>query len=246
MAETAKILSPDKTVLIPDPQATCPMARMVDAAAIRELKAENPSAKTLCYVNTSAEVKAECDLCCTSANAVKMVSEGFSSDQKIIFVPDKYLSDYVARVTKRNIIPWSGYCPTHVKIMAEDILKQKKKYPNALVLAHPECNAEVLELADMVSSTAGMCKFAKQTKAQEMIIATETGMLYRLQKENPQKVFYPATDRAICPNMKKTTLETVLNCLKQEYYQVNVEEGVSERARKSIETMLNISSLVTK
>ena len=238
MAETAKILSPQKTVLIPDRNAGCPMANMINADQLRDLKSKHPLAKVLCYVNTTAEVKAECDLCCTSANAVRMVTDVLRDEREIIFVPDKYLADYVSRKTSRDFIAWKGFCPTHVKVIAEDILRQKSLHPEAEVVVHPECTPPVIEVADKVASTEGMCKYAGETRARELIIGTETGILHRLRKENPDKVFYPASELAICPNMKLTTLEKVLWSLEGMNYEVNVPEEVISRAKQSIQRML--------
>jgi quinolinate synthase len=238
MAETAKILSPQKTVLIPDRNAGCPMANMINASQLRDLKSKHPQAKVLCYVNTTAEVKAECDLCCTSANAVRMVTDVLRDEREIIFAPDKYLADYVSRKTGRNFIAWKGFCPTHVKILVEDILKQKSLHPEAEVVVHPECTPPVINVADKVASTEGMCKYAGETMARELIIGTETGILHRLRKENPDKVFYPVSEFAVCPNMKLTTLEKVLWSLEGMNYEVNVPEEVISRAKQSIQRML--------
>jgi quinolinate synthase len=239
MAETAKILSPEKKVLIPDKTAGCPMADMITAKQLRELKQKYPEAKVLCYVNTPAEVKAECDLCCTSANAVKMVREALKNEGEIIFVPDKYLGDYVSKQTKKNLILWDGYCPSHVKILAEDIEKQKKLHSQALVLVHPECTPEVIKLADEVLSTSGMCKFAKKSETKEFIIGTETGIIYRLKKENPDKNFYPATELAVCPNMKKINLEKILWTLEEMKYEILLSSDIISHAQISIQRMLN-------
>ena len=241
MAETAKILSPHKKVIIPELEAGCPMADMVTAGQLRALKDRYPKAKTMCYVNTPAEVKAECDLCCTSANAITMVEKAFKKDDKIIFVPDKYLADYVSKKTGHDFISWHGYCSTHVMILKKDILKQKKLHPKAVVLVHPECNPEVVELADQALSTEGMCKYAKKSKAEEMIIGTENGLIYRLKKENPDKEFYPASDLATCPNMKRTNLEKVLWALEETKYEVNVPQDTISRASQSIQKMIDFS-----
>src|SRR3989338_8668569 len=184
MAETAAILCPDKKVIIPDINAGCPMANMITAEDLRALKKKHPGAVVLGYVNTSAEVKAELDICCTSANVVKIV-ESLKDAKEIIFVPDKYMADYVSKKTNRKFIAWNGYCPTHVKILPQDIIKVKRLHPEAEVLVHPECVPSVIKLADQVLSTEGMCKYALGSKAQEMIIATEVGLISKLQKENP-------------------------------------------------------------
>jgi len=239
MAETAKIFSPEKTVLIPDPEAGCPMANMINGDQLRELKAKHPGAKVLCYVNTSAEVKAECDLCCTSANAVTMVTQVLKDASEIIFVPDQYLAAYVAEQTGRTFITWHGFCPTHAKILPEDVARAKALHPNAVFIAHPECRPAVTHLADKVASTEGMCRFVQETPAREIIVGTEVGIIHRMQKENPGKVFYPVTDQAVCPNMKRTTLEKVLWSLQDQVHEVNPPEEIARRAYASIERMLN-------
>ena len=239
MAETAKILSPDKKVLIPEINAGCPMADMITAQELLKLKKEHPEAMVVAYVNTTAEVKAEVDICCTSANALRIVNS-LPEDKEIIFVPDKYLAHYVSTQTKRKLIPWEGYCPTHVKILPEDIIRQKKQHPQAEVIVHPECTPEVIKLADRALSTSGICKYAKGSEASEMIIGTEIGILHRLRKENPQKRFYPATDLAVCPNMKLITLEKVLWALEDLQYEVKIPENIRLRAKQSVERMLQI------
>ncbi len=189
MAETAKILSPDKTVLIPDKSAGCPMADMINAGQLRALKSEHPGAKVLCYVNTTAEVKAECDLCCTSANAAKMAGEVMRDEKEIIFVPDKYLAAFVTRRTGREFITWRGFCPTHAALLPEHLLEQKRLHPEALTIVHPECPPAVIDVADQALSTEGMCRFVQESKTKEFIIGTEIGILHRLRKENPGKIF---------------------------------------------------------
>ncbi|MCM8797959.1 MAG: quinolinate synthase NadA [Candidatus Omnitrophica bacterium] len=241
MAETAKILSPQKTVLIPDREAGCPMADMITAKELQELKKKYPQAKVLCYVNTPAEVKAECDYCCTSANAIKMINGPLKEIEQIIFVPDKYLAHYVSTQTKRDFIYWQGYCPTHIKIQAKDIIESKKLHSKAEVIVHPECRPEVIELADKVLSTEGMCRYAKISGAKEFIVATETGIIYRLRKENPDKLFYPASEKAICPNMKKITLEKVLWALEELKYTVVLKDEIIEKARLAVQRMLAAS-----
>ena len=240
MAETAKILSPDKKVLIPEIKAGCPMADMITAQELLKLKKEHPQAIVIAYVNTTAEVKAEVDICCTSANAIRIVNSYALKDKEIIFVPDKYLAHYVSTQTKRKLIPWEGYCPTHVKILPEDIIRQKKQHPQAEVIVHPECTPGVIKLADRALSTSGICKYAKGSEASEMIIGTEIGILHRLRKENPQKRFYPATDLAVCPNMKLITLEKVLWALEDLQYEVQIPDNIRIRAKQSVERMLQI------
>lgn len=240
MAETAKILSPDKTVLLPDKDAGCPMADMIDAGQLRALKAEHPAAKVLCYVNTSAEVKAECDLCCTSANAVRMVEEVLGDAPEIIFVPDRYLAAFVAGKTGRSFITWPGFCPTHARILPEHITAARALHPGAVVMVHPECRPEVAALADTVVSTGGMSRYAAETPAREIIVGTEPGMIHRLQKENPGKVFHPVAAPIACPNMRKTTLEKVLWSLEGMSHRIEVPEATAVRARRAIEAMLNV------
>jgi quinolinate synthase len=238
MAETAYILSPDKVVLLPDAGAGCPMANMITAEDLVEKKKECPGAHVVCYVNSSAAVKAESEVCCTSANAVEIVRS--VGEGEIIFVPDQYLGNYVATELGRPMILWPGYCPTHVRIQPEDILKQKQKYPEALVLAHPECRPEVTAVADKVMSTGGMLRFARETTAKTLIIATETGILHRMRKENPGKRFIPASEKAICPNMKKITLEKVLWALQDMKPEVKVPEDIRIRAKSAVDKMLAV------
>ncbi len=239
MAETAKILSPQKTVLIPDRDAGCPMADMISGEELRTLKKEYPLAKVLCYVNTTAEVKAECDLCCTSSNAASVADRAFSKDDEIIFVPDKNLCHYVSTQVERRFIPWEGYCPVHEKILPKNIKKMKGQYPDAPVLVHRECTPEVIELSDKALSTEGMLTAVKKSNSKDFIIGTEVGILHRLKKENPGKSFYAASEAAICDDMKIITLEKVLTSLKEISHEVVVTEDISSRARNSIEKMVD-------
>ncbi len=238
MAETASILSPSKTVLMPDVGAGCPMANMITAESLRALKKEHPQATVVCYVNTTAEVKAESDICCTSSNAVKVVESVEGSE--VIFVPDKYLAHYVSTKTKKKIIPWNGYCPTHFRILPDHILAQKRLHPEAEVMVHPECTPPVIALADKVLSTGGMCKYAKESKASEIIVGTEIGILHRLRKENPDKKFYPASESAICPNMKLTTVEKVFWSLENMKYVIKVPDDIRISARSAVDKMLTV------
>jgi quinolinate synthase len=239
MAESASILAPEKTILLPDAHAGCPMADMITAEDVRELKRQHPGALVLAYVNTSAEVKAETDICCTSSNAIKVV-ESLPKDQEIIFIPDKYLAHWVSRKTGRSFITWEGYCPTHAKILPEDVLAQKEAHPGAIVLAHPECPAAVLDLADEVLSTTGILNSAKNSSATEFIIATEHGVLYSLRKDNPGKTFYPASKHALCPNMKKITLEKIMWSLERMQPEVRVPEELRLKAWKAVDRMVAI------
>lgn len=239
MAETAAILAPDKTVLIPDIKAGCPMADMINATELREWKKNYPGSKVVCYVNTTAEVKAECDICCTSSNALKVV-ESLDTNE-ILFAPDKNLAAYVARHTKKKIVAWDGYCYVHNNILAKDVREKKEKYPAAEVWVHPECRPEVIDLADRVLSTGKMIKSARETTKKQIIIGTESGIIYRLKKENPKKNFYPAKDLAFCYNMKKINLIKVLKALEEMIYRVEVPFEISQRARGAIEKMVSLS-----
>ena len=239
MAETASILCPGKLVIMPDTHAACPMANMMSAEQLRKLKKEHPKAVVVGYVNTSAEVKAELDVCCTSTNAVTVVNS-LKSHEEIIFVPDKYLADFVSKKTGRKLISWNGFCPTHVKILPEDIKREKKFHPQAKVIVHPECLPQVVAMADAALSTSQMSKFAKESQAKEFIIGTEVGILYRLKKDNPTKEFYPASEAAVCPNMKRTTQEKVLWALEELKEEVRVSDAIRQRAKKAIDRMLEI------
>lgn len=238
MAETAAILASDKTVLIPDINAGCPMADMITARELREWKVNYPGRKVVCYVNTTADVKAECDICCTSANAVKVV-ESLQEDE-VLFAPDKNLAAYVARYTAKKIIPWDGYCYVHNNIMAKDVREKRALYPQAEVWVHPECRPEVIDLADKVFSTGKMIKEARHTNKEEIIIGTEPGIAYRLKKENPQRKFYPVRDLALCYNMKKIDLKKVLISLEDFVYKVEVPLEISLKASGAIEKMVNL------
>ena len=238
MAETAAILSPRKTVLLPDLEAGCPMADMITAEDLRTWKAKYPGRPVVCYVNTTAEVKAESDICCTSSNALKVV-ESLQGDE-ILFVPDKNLAAYISRYTPKEIIAWDGYCYVHNQIYASHILEKRRLHPQAEVWVHPECRPEVIDLADKALSTGKMVMEARQTAPKEVIIGTEAGIIYRLKKENPGVAFYPAKDMAFCSNMKKINLLKVLKTLEGMVYKIEVPPGVSERARGAIERMIKI------
>ncbi len=240
MAETAKILSPAKTVLLPDPESGCPMADMIDGAALRRMKAEHPGAAAVCYVNTTAEVKAECDVCCTSANAEKVVAT-VPPDREVLFVPDKYLGGHVMRRSGRAMILWPGFCPTHARILPEHVERRKRENPGAVVLAHPECRAEVTALADQVLSTGGMIRFVRESPATTFVVATEVGILHRLQRENPGKTFVPVTEQAICPNMKRITLDKVLWALERMETRIEVPDDVRVRAEAALRRMLDVA-----
>ena len=236
MAETAKILSPKKTVIIPRKDAGCPMADMITAEDLRRLKKNYPDAKVVSYVNTNADVKAESDICCTSANAVKVVKN--ISAKRIIFTPDKNLAAYCQRFVDKEIIPWNGYCYVHEKIREEEVRLAKEKCPDALLLVHPECNPAVIDLADEVLSTSGMLNFAKKSDKKKFLIGTEEGLIYRLKKENPGKEFYTAGTAKMCRNMKLTTLNDVCFSLKEECYAIELPEGIIKSAQKALMEML--------
>ncbi len=244
MAETASILSPEKTVLLPDMHAGCPMADMISAEQVLELKAAHPGAVVVCYVNSSAEVKAESEFCCTSANAVEVVN-ALDAGQEIIFVPDKYLGRYVSEQTGRDLVLWNGYCSTHVCIREADVMRCKDEHPDALVMVHPECSGPVCHLADAVLSTGGMCRYAQQEDAAEFIVGTESGIIHRLEKENPGKRFYPVSDRAVCPTMKLTNLEKVLWSLEEMEFEVHVPDEIRVRARRAVDRMVEITAGAT-
>ena len=238
MAETAAILSPDKIVVLPAPGAWCPMAHMITAEQIKELKAVYPEAAVVCYVNSTAEVKAQSDICCTSANGVEVVNS--LDHNEVIFVPDRNLASYVARHTKKEIVPWNGYCYVHDRYTPEEVREARALHPGAEVLVHPECRPEVIDLADYVYSTSGMGKHVQRSDASEFIIGTEVGMLYRLKKENPKKEFYPLSRKAVCENMKKTDLGKVLVSLQTLEPQVTVPKDIADKARRSIDRMLAV------
>ena len=240
MAETAAILSPEKTILLPDRFAGCPMADMITAEQLIAKKAEHPGAVVITYVNSSAAIKAESDLCCTSSNAMKVVSS-VPADKEIIFVPDTHLGHYVQEQLGREMIIWDGYCPTHSRIREVDIKREKEEHPNAKIMAHPECPLGIREMADLLLSTGQMVTVAKESEHTEFIVATEMGMLYRLRNENPDKKFYSVSERALCPNMKKIDLEKVLWALEDMQYHITVPEEIATKARLSIERMLELS-----
>jgi quinolinate synthase len=238
MAETAKILSPTKTVLMPDTRAGCPMADMVTAEGLRRLKAEHPGAVVVAYVNTSAEVKAETDVCCTSANAPKIVA-GIPAEQPIIFVPDRNLGDWVAQETGRtNMIMWPGYCPVHEQMTADEVSAVMAAHPGAVLMAHPECNREVRALAEVITSTSGMLRYPATSDATAFVVATETGLLHRLHGLYPEREFFPAARGAVCPNMKLTTLDKAIQALDEGLNEIVVPPRIAERALAAVERMM--------
>ena len=241
MAETAKILSPDKKVLLPRLEAGCQMADMINLQQIREFKSKHPNIPVVCYVNSTAEVKSESDICCTSANAVEVVKS--LNAEKVLFVPDTYLGTYVGEQLKDvEVITYPGYCPTHLRIRPEDILERKKQYPDAEVLVHPECHKEVVKLADFVGSTTGIMKRAKESSAKTFIIVTELGVVERLERDYPDKKFVLVSPKAICANMKWIHLEDILNSLESEQHEIDVNPDLAKRAYAPIEKMVSINS----
>ena len=242
MAETASILCPDKVVLLPDINSGCPLADMITAERLRAKKKEHPQAVVVCYINSSAEVKAESDICCTSANAVEVIES--LDAREILFVPDQYLGHYVSARTGKKMILWPGFCPTHVRISPDRIKELKREYPQAKVVVHPECRPEVIALADEVLGTGGMCRYARRDEVREMVVGTELGIIHRLRKENPGKRFIPASEQAICPDMKLITLEKVLWSLEKMSPEVKVPEGIRLRAKAAVDKMLEGKSKI--
>ena len=262
MAESASILSPEKTVLLPEIKACCPMADMVTVSGarnlknyfpgyeytggyrypadftLRDIKKLHPGVPVVTYVNTTADVKAESDICCTSANSVKIV-ESLNAG-KVICIPDRNLSAWIAKNTEIEVISWDGFCHVHDRVTSADVEKARKEHPDALLLAHPECRMEVLEKADHVTSTSGMLRFAMSSDAEEFIIGTETGLMYGLRKNNPERKFYPLRKDMVCPNMKKTSLNSVLNALESETYKIKVPEEIRVPAKKALDRMLEV------
>lgn len=236
MAESAAVLNPEKIVLMPEKNAQCPMAAMITAESLMREKEKYPDAAVVCYVNTPASVKAQSDICCTSANAVNVVNS--LSQNEIILVPDRNLALYVSSHTQKKIIPWDGYCPTHHLILRGDILLEKEEHPDAEILVHPECRPDVVSLGDMVLSTSGMLNYAKKSHNKEFIIATELGLLHRLRKENPDKTFIPGTKYAVCPNMKMNTLRSIIKALENNEHIIKIPEKIRIKAKRSLDRML--------
>ncbi|MCG2677785.1 quinolinate synthase NadA [bacterium] len=238
MAESAAILSPEKTVLLPVREAGCQLADMITVQELRKKKEENPQAAVVCYVNSSAEVKAESDICCTSANGIGVVNS--LKENRILFVPDGHLGRYLASKTKKEFIFWKGFCPTHYNLLSEDILRAKEEHPQAKVLVHPECRLSVIDLADEALSTNGILEYVKKSEAKEFIIGTEMGIIHRLKKENPNKKFYPASENLICPSMKLITLKEIAQSLEEMRYKIEIPEEIRKRAKKSLNRMLAV------
>jgi quinolinate synthase len=238
MAETAAILCPGMTVLLPDINAGCSMANMINAEQLRQKKKELPDAVVVCYVNSTAGVKAESDFCCTSANGVRVVES--LDNEEVLFIPDKYLGHYISTKTGKKMNLWPGYCPTHARIQPDDIIRLKQDYPQARVVVHPECRPEVIALADEALGTSGICQYAAREDVSEMIVGTESGIIHRLRKENPGKKFIPISEQTICPDMKLITLEKVLRSLETMTPQVKVPEAIRIKARAAVDRMLAI------
>jgi len=240
MAETAKILAPDKEVLLPEIDAGCPLADMITADDLRKLKAENPGAPVICYINSSIEVKAESDVCCTSANALKVAAA--LPGKKLIFVPDGNLGDYVAKqLPDKEFVLWPGHCYTHAKIKPEDVLAARENHFDAKILIHPECDPAVVGLADFAGSTSQIMRYAETSDAAEFIIGTEMGVLYQMKAKQPEKKFYLLHSGLICPNMKKTRLSSVVAALKDNKYQITVDQAIAKQARRTLERMLELA-----
>ena len=245
MAQTAKILNPSRKVLLPRLESGCRMADMITLNQLREFKSKYPKMPTVCYINSTAEVKSECDICCTSSNAVKIV-DSLKADE-ILFLPDTYLGKWVeSQLGNVKVNTYTGFCPTHVQIRPNDITEARKKYPNALVLAHPECHQSVVAMADYVGSTTGIMKFAAQSDKKEFIIATEKGVVDRLKRDYPEKEFYLIKDNVICPNMKWHTLTDIYNALDREEHEITVDTEIASKALKCIDRMLEVSAIGAK
>ena len=239
MAESAAMLSPEKVILLPVEEAGCPLADMITVEKLRTKREEYPEAAVVCYVNSPAVVKAESDICCTSSNAVKVVQS--LKEEKVIFVPDKNLGRYVREhVPDKELILWDGYCVVHMRLTRDEVIKTKELYPEAEFIAHPECRKEVLREASYIGSTAGMLKYVTECPKKEFIVGTEHGIIYRMKNDNPDKRFYVPTDQFVCANMKLTTLGWVARALEKGIYRINVPENVAQKARKSLEKMMEV------
>ncbi len=240
MAQTAKILCPDKKVLLPRLESGCRMADMISLNQLREFKSKNPDIPAVCYINSTAEVKSECDICCTSSNAVKIVKS--LNAEKVLFLPDTYLGKWVeAQLGNVKVITYPGFCPTHLQIRPEDIENARRKYPDAPVLAHPECHQSVTTLADYVGSTTGIMKYATESDKKRFIIATEKGVVERLERDYPEKEFILIKDSIICPNMKWHTLVDIYNALEKEEHEIDVDKDIASKALNCINRMLDVS-----
>lgn len=245
MAQTAKILNPTRKVLLPRLESGCRMADMITLEQLREFKSKFPKMPTVCYINSTAEVKSECDICCTSSNAIKIVDS--LNAEEILFLPDTYLGKWVeAKLGNVKVNTYPGFCPTHMQIRDKDVIAAREKYPNALVLAHPECHQSVTAIADYVGSTTGIMKFAKESANKQFIIATEKGVVDRLKRDYPEKEFILIKDSVICPNMKWNTLTDIYNALDREEHEITVEEAMAQKALTCIDRMLEVSAVGAK
>ncbi len=245
MAQTAKILCPNKKVLLPRLESGCRMADMITLKQLREFKAQHPNIPTVCYINSTAEVKAECDICCTSSNAVKIVDS--LRAKEVLFLPDTYLGKWVEKkLGNINVITYPGFCPTHLQIRPNDVVKMREKYPDALVLAHPECHQSVSSIADFVGSTTAIMKYAIESDKKQFIIATEKGVVDRLQRDYPEKEFILIKEDIVCPNMKWHTLTDIYNALENEEHEINVDKEIASKALKCIDRMLEVSQIGVK
>lgn len=245
MAQTAKILNPTRKVLLPRLESGCRMADMITLEQLREFKKKFPKMPTVCYINSTAEVKSECDICCTSSNAVKIVDS--LNAEEILFLPDTYLGKWVeAKLGNVKVNTYPGFCPTHMQIRDKDVIAAREKYPNALVLAHPECHQSVTAIADYVGSTTGIMKFAKESDSKQFIIATEKGVVDRLKRDYPEKEFILIKDSVICPNMKWNTLTDIYNALDREEHEITVDEEMAKKALTCIDRMLEVSAVGAK
>ncbi len=245
MAESAQMLSPGKTILLPVEEAGCPLADMATVEKLKKKKEEYPEAAVVSYVNSTASVKAESNICCTSSNAVQIVKS--LKEEKVIFLPDKNLGRYVMEhVPEKEFIIWDGYCVVHMRLTREEVLKTKEKYPSAEFIVHPECRKEVLDLADYIGSTAGMINYVKDSSCKDFIVGTEMGIIYRLKYDNPEKNFYIPTDQFICANMKLTTLGWVARSLEKMVYKIEVPEEIAVKAKKALERMVEVTKKANK
>ena len=241
MAQSAKLLSPDKKVFLPNMNSGCIMADMIDVNSLRNFKEQNPNIPVVCYINSTAEVKAECDICCTSSNALNIVKD--LNVPKVLFVPDTYLGKWVqSKLKNTEVITFNGFCPTHLRIRPEDVESARKKYPNALILAHPECHTEVTKLSDFVGSTKEIMDFACKSDKKQFVIATEKGVVDRLKRDNKNKEFILINENIICPNMKKNSLEDIYNVLEYETNEILINSEIADKARLCIDKMLNLKT----
>ncbi len=236
MAETIKILSPEKKILLADKNSSCPLAEMINVGQLKDFKKDHPGAVVACYINSPAEIKASSDICLSSSNALKVI-EGIEKNKPILCIPDKYLAGFIKKMTQREIVPWNGYCPVHVSISPKNMIALKKEHLDADVLVHPQCTPDVIALSDRVLGTGQMVRYVKDSKKDTFIIATEIGINYRLKKENPQKTFLPASKNAICKNMRLVTLEKIFHSLRLETFQIDLKPEIMKQARACLQRM---------